>query len=532
MIHDRRTAFGCTDVFVKNLSLVDRTKQDRRHSQFGIIFHFLGICVLSLISVNAAAQHTYYISKTSGSDSNTSTQAQSKSTPWAHLPGMQSCVSNCAAYRPVAGDRFILRGGDTWVASDLGIDWEWSGTSGSPIYIGVDQTWFAGAAWTRPIFNCQTTACGTYNFAVIWLAVNYTTLDNIEITGYQQSGGTNLVATYGNYNEVEHLYIHGWSRTSGSSGNNSYALSNNWSGGGGIGTKFHDNVIDGSDSPNKDFMGGILHGDQVYNNVVRYVYNGMNGLFNDIYGNLVEFNYVATSGDHCNMVFFQGLFTATTGYVYNNVIRHSGCAGGSTLWLLGNANCSPCTMYAYNNVIYDTAGDFDPVNIPVGNHPGNSGGPFYIYNNTLEAGGNDSIGNGEASQRFTTYYANNHFINVANACLATGTTCTNNGGNLIQTAAQAAASGYNANQTYAYSPTSANSPTVGIGNNYNSLCSGNLAALCSDTTYPTYDSVNHLVVLRTVNPRPASGPWDAGAYEYAGGGDPPAPPTSLIAMPQ
>src|SRR5262249_3683565 len=149
----------------------------------------------------------------------------------------------------------------------------------------------------------------------------------------------------------EKCYLHGWSRTAGSGGSNSFALSNNASGGGARGTPFHDNVIDGQDDPNKDFMGGILHGDMVYNNVIRYVYNGMNGSFNDIHGNLVEYNYTATSGDHCNMIFPQSNFTGTTMWVYNNVVRHGGysCAG-STLWPQGNANCPTCKTYVYNNV--------------------------------------------------------------------------------------------------------------------------------------------------------------------------------------
>src|SRR5579885_2327833 len=67
-------------------------------------FAFLpALCGFFLIPASAFAQHTYYISKATGSDSNTATQAQSKSTPWAHLPGMPSCTSNCASYRPQGG---------------------------------------------------------------------------------------------------------------------------------------------------------------------------------------------------------------------------------------------------------------------------------------------------------------------------------------------------------------------------------------------------------------------------------------------
>jgi hypothetical protein len=492
------------------------------------------ILIALMLSVQSAfAAHTYYISKSLGADSNSSAQSQSKTTPWAHLPGMSSCTSNCASYSPSAGDQFILYGGDTWTNTDLGVNWQWSGSSGSSIYIGVDQTWHSGSSWTRPIFNCETTSCGNTQFGnVIWIAGDYVIFDNIEMTGYQQSGGGNMVGVYGNNNTVENFYIHGWSRTAGSGGVNSFALNNNASGGGGNNTLFTGNVIDGSDSPNKDFMGGILHGVTVSNNVIRYVYNGMNGGFHDVHGNLVEYNYISTSGDHCNMVFIQGPSSGTTTYVYNNIIRHSGCGGGSTLWLLGNANCSSCVTYAYNNVIYDTAGDFDPVDMPIGNHPGNPTGTFYLYNNTLEAGGADAMGNGETPPRATVSYSNNHFINVNSPCLATGVTCTNSGTNVTQTAGQAATAGYTSSQTYAYSPTSSSSPTVGAGSNLTSLCSGNLVTLCSDTTYATYDSVKHVVVLRQAVPRPASGAWDVGAYQLSLSTTAPNPPTGLTATVQ
>src|SRR4029077_13541337 len=105
----------------------------------------------------------------------------------------------------------------------------------------------------------------------------------------------------------------------------------------------------------------------VYNNVIRYVYNGMNGVFNDVHGNLVEHNYIASSGDHCNMIFVQGVFNGNTLMAYNNVVAHSGCAG-STLWLMGNSTCSSCTTYAYNNVIFDDGSDFDH-GITIGAHP-------------------------------------------------------------------------------------------------------------------------------------------------------------------
>jgi hypothetical protein len=293
-------------------------------------------------------------------------------------------------------------------------------------------------------------------------------------------------------------------------------LTNNWSGGNAKGTLFFQNVIDGSDDPNKDFMGGILHGDAVRNNVIRYVYNGMNGVFNVIDGNLVEYNYVSASGDHCNMVFPQDVFTGSVLVVSNNIIRHAACSGGSTLFTMGNSNCTTCTAYVFNNVIYDVDSDFNP-HIVIGGHVAT--GTYYLWNNTVAAS-SYCIGNGETPPRSTVYYANTHCISSSPICMNTGTTCTDNGGNLLQTAAQANANvsphfdQYSSSQTYAYSPVALSNSTVGAGKNSASSCSGNLASLCSDATYPAYDSVNHIVVLKTVVPRPAGAAWDIGAYQF------------------
>lgn len=456
---------------------------------------------------------TFYISKSTGMDTRTSGQAQSKATPWAHLPGMVGATSNAAARVPVAGDQYIFMGGDTWVNGDLGIDWEWSGSSGSRIYVGADKTWFSGGSWVRPKFDCQTTNCGTSFFGnVLWIAGNFTTFDNVEWTGYQQTGQLQLMAAFGNSNEIENFYVHGWSRTAGSSAFNTFVFTNNTSSGGGQLTLFHDNVIDGSDSPDQDFMGGVLHGYSVYNNVIRYVYNN-NGGFNDVHGNLIENNFISPSGDHCNMFFFQGP-VATDGWFYNNIMRHTGC--GSTLFMFSNSSCTNCTGYVYNNIFYDT--DVSPEAITSGGHVATF--QYVVYNNTIVANhcmGNGDSGGGGASKS-TTHYENNQCITGGLFCDGTGTTCVNDGGNLQQTAAVATAVGYTSSQTpYVYAPTSAGSPTVGAGTNLTASCSGNLAALCSDIAYATYNTIDHTVVMRSVNARPGSGAWDSGAYEFMDG---------------
>ena len=121
--------------------------------------------ILGILITGNLSATTYYIAA-NGSDSNSGT---SNTTPWQHAPGMPNCSATCAGTNPQPGDKFIFRGGDTWHFSNSSAaayiggswNWNWAGSSGgcnfdatvgavvrsSCIYIGVDQTWYAGASW-------------------------------------------------------------------------------------------------------------------------------------------------------------------------------------------------------------------------------------------------------------------------------------------------------------------------------------------------------------------------------------------------
>ncbi len=495
----------------------------------GIYTAIVGTFLVLIGLTNASAATTHYISA-SGSDSNNGT---AKTTPWAHLPGMPNCTANCASYNPAAGDQFILKGGDTWGTSSLRVAWSWSGTSANHIYIGVDQTWFTGAAWTRPIFSCQNTDCGNDN--VFWITGNYVTFDNIELTAWKQSvTASKLVWVYSNGVEIENFYIHGWSR--GSTVLNSYAITNDWSGGGGIGSAFHDNVIDGSDSPNQDFMGGILHGDKVYNNVVRYVYNGLLGEFNDIHGNLVENNYESPTGDHCNGIFNFGPFTGNSIYMYDNVVRHTSTNSCVNFWINGNGSPNSSIVgYVFNNVLYDL-NTGNVLNIAA--HDAGNYGTYYVFNNTIECGSDSNLcgwpNNWNGGPYYTGHFVNNHYIATSQYYCPVGSTCDFTT-ELVQSISQANKAGYTSSQTYAFSPTASNSPTVGTGTNVQSYCTTlssidpDMGTACqSDTTYASYDVINHKVVLRATNGRASS--WDKGAYQYSDSAQDPNPPSGLSAV--
>lgn len=96
----------------------------------------------------------YFVSKAAGADTNNGT---TESTPWAHMPGMPSCASTCAGVTPSTGVGFILKGGDTWGTSDLGIAEAHNGTSSHPIYFGVDPAWFSVVTGTASVSGTTVT---------------------------------------------------------------------------------------------------------------------------------------------------------------------------------------------------------------------------------------------------------------------------------------------------------------------------------------------------------------------------------------
>lgn len=473
----------------------------------------------------------FYASKSAGADTNAGT---TEAAPWAHIPGMASCTGTCASTTPGPGEGFILKGGDHWVASDMPVVFVGTnGTSGSPIYIGVDLTWSTGSSWARPIFDCQSTQCGSR--AQTQLNTAYTTIDYIESTGLRFITETQKGVEVTNANDVaERMYFHGWSHDPSWGGAQDDGRGFTMGANGGTVTTFRFNVADGSDT-SKDMMGGADDSDNVYDNVFEYVYNGVRGHHNDVHGNLIAHLIIDLGGDHANGISVFGPSAGfTTLYIYNNVITDDSLAAGSEiLWAMSNGNYTGDNSYIYNNVLYNVGRGID-----VGDHPSNSGGTFWIYNNTITPNGlSYCFGNGETPPRNTLNYANNHCIDTSTTCLSTGVTCNNLGGNLVQTFAQANSNlsahfdQYTKSETFVYSPLASTNSTVGAGNNLTSSCSGNVAALCSDTTYPIYDAVNHVVVMRTVKPRPANGAWDIGAYEYSSAqGSAPSAPTGLAAV--
>lgn len=507
-----------------------------------------------LLGAKAAVAATYYVDYAGGSDSNNGT---SKTTPWQHAPGMQSCVSVCASTSIKAGDSIIFKGGagETWPNSSFQWSLPSNGTSGSPIYVGVDKTWYAGSSWSRPILSAGGAVIPN-NFNTMFSVPANVTIDNFEITGFYWTTASCSGAPYGDcgiFNAGqrsgqtwENLYIHGWTHA-GTNAATSNGVVDIIATGGGGNSVAHDNVIVGTDVPGDHSVSVFFNGPPVaYNNYIKQV----SSAFIVSYSTSIHDNHIEDIGPaYCNEPFPANAGACThenafedngnTGLdFYNNVITNVNA--GLALWVAPNPGY---TVTMWNNVIYgihdNQVLDMAP---PVytatycstgatGNDYCTTAGNYIFENNTVECGDDTTlydvcqanlgvVGSGAKANSFV--YQNNHFITAttASGCATGGgaaTSCTFGSSNIVQVLSTANGQGYKSSQNFAFSPTASGNATVGAGVNLNPPTSGLLATVARDTTYACTMANGNLPSCpqRTTVGRVSPG-WDAGAYQFSG----------------
>jgi hypothetical protein len=502
---------------------------------------FLLMMMMFLGSGSATAATTHYVAA-NGSDSNNGT---SKATPWLHAPGMPNCTGGCASYAPSAGDRFILRGGDTWhfgnssASPYTGGKWamdNWAGnnatclyessTSGC-IYWGVDKTWFSGASWTRPIMNgdnptstslvasCAYQTGASNNAAAIY---NGAWIDNFEFTGFCSSrnpASTNpsqdiVVGYSGTGNVFEtNLYIHGWTATT-AAGSSNNTIPCTLLGGSTQSTAqqfITGIVIDGSDSnPGACAWGLFPTFTHFTDSMIRYTTQGVGQGCHDIHDNIFEHIHNPNLPTHGNILECNAEANGNTPNVfYNNIMRHIDSrffgAGQVGWWFCPNT----ATDYWFNNTVYDTGG------LGNGNLWAVAGATQYpnctntgtqkMFNNTLSGaiqichlGGSNPTGG-----KYLTVL-NEHLINTP----YDGTGCTGGASdpsNVSMTWAAAHTQGYTTgtkgitdadtcanDSTTPCAPASNTNATVGAGENHQGYCTA-LAAFSSEPAIGT-DAAN------------------------------------------
>ncbi len=495
----------------------------------------------------------FYIDFVNGLDTNAGT---SEAAPWKHAPGMQGCSNACSSNTPTGGVGFIFKGGVTWDYTTQLWTWSWSGSSGSPIYLGYDPGWYAGSSWSRPIISGSGQSSEQMSMAGAFVNV-----DNFEFTGMfnnqaccSQNVWAFMVTQTGNRNiNLYENYFHG-ANVAHDGMHSSHFIS--WPTNGDDNTSTtHHNVID-----NRDFCTPGSNGNgpcsmtaqeggprQIFLQYVGYMGGSSYVIDNpiDFHNNLIEWQTLSVDAgtDHENMFESNGE-TGSGAVVYNNVVQHGYNCGVVDFQLGPNTGI---TSYAFNNVLPD----MDGCNMQqVYEGLGSATGTAYWFNNTAESG-LDSGNPGGVCGRSTNPVMTSNVINQHCITTLTGTSWWNGTANfttdLAQSKSTAGAQGYSNGAIYSFQPTSASGSTVGTGSNETSLCNtiGSEAttnsavnaaaksACLQDTSYGvTYNISNHTITgvgrLQTVN-RP-SGPWDIGAYQFSGSG--PAAPSGLTAVVQ
>jgi len=483
-----------------------------------------GVLVTILMVAVSASASTYYIDYSAGNDSNSGT---SKTSPWQHAPGMQGCTGTCAKVKPQPGDNIILKGGMTWPNAVFPWNWQWSGTSGNPIYIGVDQTWYTGSSWRRPIFDAQNLSIvGGYNLFIRALSQSWVTWDNIEMKNQAWTGTAGYatlgcgVFAGGQGITLQHWYVHHWMHT-GSAGDQFVCITGDTNSPYMGSSVLQDSVFDNSDGDGNS--GSVAYAwPSALRNVIHDVANGILPVgqgeiaYNHIYNIQKSFD----STVHENAI--ETLISNGTYYIHNNLIHDT---YGECL-MIGNTNE---TDYVWNNVVYEGGtGNCNMIHFPQNSDPGVA---MYFWNNTIVArAGNACFYTGTFSPGWDSIaIQNNHCITTGPLYSPTPSAKTLTiDHNVLMTPTTAGSQGYVLTEVYVYSPTSTSDGTVGQGVSLSGQAGGPLISLSSDTSYAcTVDAANQVSCpARTTNSR--SNSWDVGAYQMSSTAAP-NPPTALTA---
>ncbi len=505
--------------------------------------------LIGFASLSAGAQsgRAFYIDYSGGSNSNNGT---SKSTPWKTHPYMQtssSCTGSgsAPAYTHAAGDQFIFKGGDTWPAACFQMHITAGGTPGAPDYYGVDKSWYSGGSWARPIFDAAQTVPSGGHF-ILSSSVGYITIDNFEMKNQNIAAGSGYgtdeaIQAYGASGViVENVYIHDFMTSA--------QLSSSWImdyGAGGIlgyVTLLNSTIDDtngfGFNSSGVKITGGGMGGacencKEVSNSKFVKV---MAACFGVMLCHDSEFTGVN-----------QALFDNSTpsGYgplggmrPHTQAIEDENAIGGFTVynnWVHDNyAGINIFVGYkgsqVYNNVLTHNTNNY-PIGLATtaGDTPGTRG---YISNNTVDCdgGGIPALGigpyGGDSSIAGQLIVENNLAVNCpAGVFLSTATGTVVQDHNHLMSPSEAATYGFMAANKYA--PSGSDASIVGQGVNLTSSCTGNLAALCFDTSGASWFGASFVG-------RPDSSAWAIGAFQAVGdqSSSQPNPPTNLTAVVQ
>lgn len=474
---------------------------------------------------------TYYISYSSGSNSNPGTKAS----PWKSHPYMQTgagCAGAAPSYSHSAGDIFIFKQGDSWPNACFDMIIQAGGGSGNPDQYTYDPTFGTPIGTT----GNKGQAVGVYEWNANGAAIHgssnfnrfvldngnpWVTFNGFALNGFQAPG----TGSFGNDVGFDiqsttniiwsNCYIHGWTHTGSSSDSLTWFLGHDGgSSPNNAGARVTGCVVDGANSGGS----GVANSGSLTfkiplsdNNLVRNMPNAfLTGANASIHDNVIgPMSGSFDSGSHNNCIEpITSITGATsTNYIYNNtwfgcdevalLTQGEGPSNGSEIdyvWnnvgYLGTTAHIPAAIFEFSSVVTGNASE-----VHAWNNTAYAGSSIPCFRTLSQGGPNFAVLD----------IRNNHCISdnslLLNQNPGNSQTLTPN---TTMTTAVATSQGYTASQTFAYSPTLATNGTVGAGNNLSSLATGNFTTLQNDTTYGG---------TRTTNARPGSGAWNSGAYQ-------------------
>ncbi|MBU6231661.1 hypothetical protein KGP36_03250 [Patescibacteria group bacterium] len=513
---------------------------------------------------------TYYANFSTGNNSNSGT---SQASPWKTFPGMNtsaSCAGGNPTYTPTAGDKFILSGNVTWPAACFEWSWTWSGTSASPIYIGVCSstdsaspcfggTSWPSTGWTQPVFDlnytkAQNTTPDTYRQDVIYETGNYVIFDNFqELHANVPAASASIAGQVGvglyAYNTtgvtLENAKFTDWVSTdSATVGSTTYY----YTAGGMYGVNVVNNVTV-SDANGYASVGGTRY-NQGFGGACKNCGEIKNSTFHDVWG--ACFTPLTSCHDNNLYNVYQG--TPTSGSatsvanllgVHTLVIEDTNPCGGSTSsggskiynnWIhdnLAGVNIFvKFNSFVYNNVLAHN-GNNDGIRFCLpGSSYNTSSAVGYVYNNTIDCsnglicvgGGSPDVFNGTLIVRNNVLISGSATIGLNGSGYATVATLTqdHNRSGPSPGMSSAEASQYGFVYANLYKPSLSDPNTVGQGVNLSGSCGGNFVALCQDTSGAPWFGGAYIN-------RGSS--WDLGAFMAQGGGGSTGPPSAAITSP-
>ena len=502
----------------------------------------LVMLVVFFLFAGCASATTYYISYSSGSNTNNGT---SKSTPWKTHPYMQAtagCTGNGSApsYSHSAGDQFVFKQGESWPNACFDMVIQAGGAAGNPDMYTFDPTWGTPGGTTGNLGQ----AVGTYQWSGGNSVINggdgwnsfisdygnhgYIVFNGMELTNYLfSSSGTygvnHMIELFQSQNvTTSNIWVHGWSH--GGAGSDSlHVVSGYNTYNANAGSRLTGSVIDGASDNG-------VSGEAAYaiplidNNIVKNMSNGFISQEDSyIHDNQIgPINQSFDSSNHENCIEPDGPYAGVTThtYIYNNVFHD--CTAVGLLAAGNNTNSGSSVYYVWNNVVYQGTISGGNQRILLQFSAIGSGGAneAHAWNNTIVGDSQYCIRTlSQGGSWSVVDIRNNHCISdqgtFLNDSSGSSQTISNN---VLMSVATAASQGYTSSETFAYSPRASSNGTVGAGISLANLGSSALATLSSDTTYGG---------LRPAQSRPAGAGWDAGAYQFGSSSAAPPPPTNV-----